>query len=261
MRYISALLLLFAHVVAYAQQVDLSIKGDGVRVVKVDKVIVVKEDATVVQSFPFSVSAPTGAGLYFWTYPAGIVAVDKGDVLDVQSAPKGQMVVSVKSISADVDKDGRFKGFLTRFGSVSFTVGDIPVPPKPPEPQPPIPVPDPAIPAPIALQGFAVMFIEEQGDRGKITTGQYNAMFGKPMRDWINTYAVKEGTQPAFRLLDKDQATSGQAKHWQDAFKRRPQHFSTPWVIVSNGVTGWEGPLPQTEEEVKTLLSKYVGGK
>jgi len=253
-----ALLFLLLVTPAYGQSVDLSLKGDGVRVVKVDKVIIVKEDATVVQSFPFTVNAATGAGLYFWSFPTTVQAADKGDSLEVLNAPKGPLTISVKSITADLDKDGKFKGFLTKFGSVSFTVGDVPVPP---DPKPNPPKPDPTIPSPINLPGFAVMFIEEQMDRGKVTTGQYNAMFGKAMRDWINANALKEGTQPAFRFYDKDQAVSGDAKHWQDAFKRRPASFATPWIVVSNGVTGWEGPMPATEEETKALLSKYLPAK
>ena len=256
MKRIVMLLCLLLPCVSYGQSIDLAIKGDGVRVVKVDKVIIVKEDATIVQSFPFTVSAPAGAGLYFWTFPVGVVAIDKGDSLDIQSAGKGPLIISVKSITADVDKDGRFKGFLTKFGSVAFTIGDVPAPRPDPKPDP---KPDPTpTPAPISLAGLSMLVIEEQMDRGKIPQEQYNVMFGKPMRDWINGSVVKEGAQPAFRLLDKNQTIAGEAKHWQDAFKRRPPGFATPWIVISNGTTGWEGPLPATEFDTKALITKYM---
>lgn len=247
-KYVLAALLLLVPSVCLGQQIDLSIKGDGVRVVKVDKVIVVKEDATVVQSFPFTVNAPAGAGLYFWAYPVGVVAIDKGDSLDVQQAAKGPLTVSVKAISADVDKDGKFKGFKTTFGSVSFTIGDVPQPPPGPNP----PTPDPVTPAPIPLAGYRVLFIEETEDRNKITLDQFNAMFGADSATWLNAN-TKE-----WRVYDKDSAALSDTQLWRDALKRRPAGFSVPWVILSNGITGYEGPLPKTDPEIKSLLKKYV---
>lgn len=247
----SVIVLLVAALPLYGQPVNLSIKGDGVKVVKVDKVILVKEDATVVQSFPFTIGAPEGAGLYFWTYPVGVVAIDKGDALDVQQAAKGPLTISVKAISADVDKDGKFKGFKTTFGSVSFTIGDVPAPPIPPGPNPP--TPDPVTPAPIPLAGYRVLFIEETEDRNKITLDQFNAMFGADSAKWLNANAKE------WRVYDKDSsALSDPGRHWLDALKRRPAAFATPWVIISNGVTGFEGALPKTETEIKALLQKYV---
>lgn len=228
---------------------ELSLKGDGVRVVKIDKVVIIKEDATVVQSFPVTVSAPAGAGLYFWVTPTGVVAIDKGDVLEIVSAPKGQVVISVKAITADLDKDGKFKGFLTKFHSLTFTVGDVPGPTPP----------DPVTPAPIPLPGFRVLFIEEQADRAKLTLDQFNAMRGSESVTWLNANTEKEGNQPGWRVVDKDAAMSSEpGQHWRDALKRRPANFSTPWVIISNGVTGFEGPLPKTKAEIDTLLRKYL---
>lgn len=253
MRYVIPLLLVLP-AIAWGQTVDLSLKGDGVRVVKVDRVITIKEDATIVQSFPVTVSAPKGAGLYFWTYSAGVTAIDKNDTLDITLAPKGSVVVNVKSVNAELDKDGKFIGFKTYTGSVTFTVGDVPVPPGP-DPKPD-PKPDPVIPAPLPIAG--VLMIEESDDRAKITKGQYNALFGATMRDYLIANVAKEDGQPALRILDKDQATLGMAKHWQDAAKRRPANFTTPWLIISNGVTGWEGPMPANEEDTKALITKYL---
>ena len=35
---------------------------------------------------------------------------------------------------------------------------------------------------------------------------------------------------------------------------------SVPWLVVSNGVTGFEGPLPATEAEITAILTQF-GGK
>lgn len=242
---------------ASAQSVDLSIKGDGVTVVKVDKVIVVKEDLTVVKSFPFTVTAPTGAGLYFWTYPAGVQAADKGDVLEVVNAPKGAITISVKSISAKLDKDGKFIGFDTKFGSVSFAIGDVPTPPDPKPPNPPDPKPDPKV-VPIPLVGFRVLVIEETSQRGKLTPGQFNFMFSAASRGWLDTVTTMETGQPGYRIYDKDATGNNDTQQWpRDALKRQ-RGSELPWIIISNGTTGFEGPMPASESDIKALVQKYM---
>lgn len=249
-------LLLLIPSLGHAQGVDLSLKGDGVTVVKVDKVIVVKEDLTVVKSFPFTVTAPAGAGLYFWTYPAGVQASDKGDVLEVTNAPKGAMTISVKSISAKLDKDGKFIGFDTRFGSTSFAIGDVPIPP---DPKPPIP-PDPNKPAPIPLAGFRVLIIEESDAafRKKLTPGQFNFMFGAASRGWLDSICTAEANQPGYRIYDKDATGVNDTQSWPRDALKRPRGSELPWIIISNGTTGFEGPMPATESDIKALVQKYM---
>lgn len=256
----AALALLLLTTPALAQSVDLSLKGDGVTVVKVDKVIVVKEDLTVVKSFPFTVTAPTGAGLYFWTYPAGVQAADKGDVLEVVNAPKGAITISVKSISAKLDKDGKFIGFDTKFGSVSFAIGDVPLPPDPKPPEPKPPTPDPVKPAPISLPGFRVLIIEESDAayRKKLTPGQFNFMFSANSRGWLDTVTTMEAGQPGYRIYDKDATGVNDAQSWPREALKRQRGTELPWIIISNGVTGFEGPLPATESDCKALVQKYM---
>lgn len=247
-RYASLLLLLLASPL-FGQ--DISVSGDGVRVVKIDKVIVIKEDATIAQAFPVYFEAPKGGVLYAWSVPQGVTFTKAANKLTVTSAPKGLLTVGVDWAIIDFDK----KTIDSKSATASVTVGDVPVPPGPD----PKPNPDPVIPAPLPLAG--VLMIEESDDRAKITKGQYNALFGSAMRDYINASVAKEDGQPALRILDKDQATLGMAKHWQDAAKKRPANFTTPWLIVSNGTTGWEGPMPADEAETKAILAKYLTAK
>jgi hypothetical protein len=111
--------------------VPIAVKGDGVKVIQVDKVVTVKVDQTVVASFPFTLYAPPGAALYFWAVPTGVEYTDQGDTLLVTSAPKGLLTISVKVVSVDWTK----QVFTTKFGKVCLVIGDpgpIPVPPVPP---------------------------------------------------------------------------------------------------------------------------------
>ena len=249
----------------HGQESQLSIKGDGVKVVKVDRVIVVKEDATVVQSFPFSVHAQQGAGLYFWTAP-GMVFEDRGDSLNITNAAKGQATVSVKSILPDLDKDGKFKGFLTKFYSISFNVGDVPTPTPTPTPVPiPVPIPDPVpSPAPIQLPGLRVLMIYEEsiGEKSALKVNnpdQYWALFGGDYRDWFHQYTVKgtDGKTPELRIWDKDAVTTHAEKHWRDVFERNKTK-GIPYMVISNHPRGgWEGLMPKTDKEIKNLLESY----
>jgi hypothetical protein len=42
---------------------------------------------------------------------------------------------------------------------------------------------------------------------------------------------------------------------WCKALKRPME--SLPWIIISNGKTGYEGPLPKTTDELIELVDKY----
>ena len=115
---------------------------------------------------------------------------------------------------------------------------------------------DPPSPAPIPVAGFRVLIIEERGDRGKLTAGQRAAILGKGVRDYLNEKCIKEGMQAAYWILDKDDDVSGLAEHWQSAWKR--QRKSLPWLIVSNGSEGYEGPLPDKVEDTLTIFARYA---
>lgn len=239
---------------------ELSIKGDGVKVVKVDRIITIKEDATVVQSFPFSIHAPAGKGLYFWTAP-GMVFEDQGDAIKVTSAPKGQATVSVKAVGVKLDKDGRFVDFDTKIYSVSVTVGDVPAP-IPPIPEP---IPTPKVdPAPIPLPGLRVLFIYEEDAKEKHklqveNPDQYWTLFGGEYRDWFNANCVKgvDGKTPELRIIDQHANVAGMEKHWRDAFERA-KGKGVPYMIVSNHPKGgWEGLMPKVNSDIKAKLEAF----
>lgn len=129
-----------------------------------------------------------------------------------------------------------------------------PAPPGP-GPKPPIP-PKPVDPAPIPLEGFRVLIVTETSE--KLTPTQSSIIFGEKVRSYLREKAVKGPMNtPEFRVFDKDADLTAEAKHWQDAI-RRPR-TSLPWLIISNGTYGYEGPLPASIEETLTLLKKFGG--
>lgn len=210
-----------------AQDLPLKVEGPDVKII------------TVIDKMPFTVVAPPGAALYFWQYPANVQVLDKGDKLDVLSAPKGQLVIGVKTVVIDFDK----KMFFTKFGLVTVSIGQGPVVVDPPV--------DPKVPtdAPIPDAGLHALFIYETADR--LSPGQAAIISSATLIEYLNN-----GWK--WRKFDKDVDLSKAAQPWAKA-ATRPRK-SVPWVIVSNGKTGYEGPWPDTVADMIALLRKYGGG-
>ena len=131
--------------------------------------------------------------------------------------------------------------------------------PQPPTPKPP--EPKPVDPAPIPVAGLRVLIVYESADLPKYTPQQNGILFGAKVREWLNANCVvgPDGKTREWRMWDKDVDTSGESKLWQEAMKR--PRTSTPWVIISDGTKGFEGPLPANVDDFLALVGKYKGDK
>jgi hypothetical protein len=259
MRYVMMSLLLIAGT-ASSQEIPLKVDGSGVKVVQVDKVIIVKEDRTVVSSFPVVVQAPAlqGAGLYFWSYPIGVTATDLNDRLEITSAPRGELVVSVKVVAPRLDKDGKFVGFDTRLGKVMVYVGDIPLPPKPEPPKPPDVKPDPPTP----VSGVRVILINESS--AAMSRGHLAVWNSTALKDYLDSRCVK-GTdgRPEWRKYDKDVIQTKEPKTLVDlwaATKPKLTGMKLPALLIVSDASGELYPLPETVEAAVALIKQKVGG-
>jgi hypothetical protein len=166
------------------------------------------------------------------------------------TGPAGSYKVKLRAIR--FDKDGR-----THVETATAVVS-IGTPPPGPTPTPePDPGPPP-VPAPIPLPGLRILIVEESKERAKLPRAQRLIILGKPMRDYMDAKCVREveTNQAGWWILDKDVDTSAMPKHWRDAMKR--PRTSIPWLIVSNGRTGYEGPLPASVPDMLDLLKKYA---
>lgn len=140
----------------------------------------------------------------------------------------------------------------------------VPVPPGPdpgPSPPDPGPKPDPTppAPAPIPTAGLRVLIVEETANRGQLPPGQADVMFARgpgSLWEFMRAKGAKDAAgNPELRVFDKDRNLSADPPHWQEAMKR--PRTSLPWLLVSNGKAGYEGPLPRTTEEVLAIVRKY----
>lgn len=210
--------------------------------------------------------------------PAGVV---------VQASTKGRYEVVAWNAKGDVASD---------LAVCTVVIGSVPpVPPDPgPTPVPPTPVPPTPNPAPIPVDGFRTLIIYESAELGKMPATQNSILYTKEVRDYLNSKTVKgaDGKTGEWRIWDKDVDTSNESKLWQDAmkrartltvkdvavdkyevwsptglvatFQRREEAVAlatktVPWLIVSTGKDGWEGPLPLTVTETLAILKKYGG--
>lgn len=102
---------------------------------------------------------------------------------------------------------------------------------------------------PLPVSSLHVLIVEEMDERHKLPASQAKIFSSTTLRKWFSDNNVQ------WRVFDKDVPQEQLEQKWKDALSRPRQ--SLPWILVSNGSKGWEGPLPKTEAEVITLLEKY----
>ena len=170
-------------------------------------------------------------------------------------------------------KQGRYKVFavtaagdkISSVASTIIVVGDgvdpdpLPPQPKPPQPKPDDPKPDDPkpTPAPIPLPGLRVMIVYDSAKLAEMPKEQQAILFGAETRGLLNQKCVAdEQGNASWRIYPKVTDISNADKVWQDAIAR--PRASVPWVVVSNGKTGFEGPLPANAAQFMELVKKYA---
>lgn len=130
-------------------------------------------------------------------------------------------------------------------------------PNPPPGPDPP---PDPG-PGPIPIPGDSkrALIVYESSELSLIPPSQAVLITSGNVRDYLDSHCSKgpDGITPERRIWDKDVDLTNVSETWKKAMAL--PRTSIPWLVVSNGVAGYSGPLPLTEAELLTTLKKYLG--
>lgn len=117
-----------------------------------------------------------------------------------------------------------------------------------------LPIVTPVDPSPVPSDGYRILIVEEATeDRVKLQASQQLIFTAKAIRDYAKDHCVTDG----FRILDDDADMKLEASVWQEAMK--VPRVSLPWLLVTNGKSGFSGPLPQTVDETLSILKKYGG--
>jgi hypothetical protein len=177
---------------------------------------------------------------------------------------KGPFLYSIEVVASGTVELILFRDIKTpplrRTLDVDAGIGPQPPPPGPTPPpnpvDPPKPVP-PVDPAPIPAAGLHVLVVYDALKLTTLTTEQQGAIYGKDVRDYLRAVCPKgeDGVTAEWRMWPVDVDASGESKLWRDALARPRK--SLPWIVVSNGKTGFEGPLPGNAAEMLALLKKY----
>lgn len=96
-------------------------------------------------------------------------------------------------------------------------------------------------------------------DSTKLSTmpkDQQTVLFSTELRNWMNENCVKDANGAAeWRIYPQVTNVTESDVVWQEAMKR--PRTTVPWILISNGKTGFEGPLPGTLKDTADLLKKY----
>lgn len=132
-----------------------------------------------------------------------------------------------------------------------------PMPPTP-GPTPPTPGPTPVPDAPIPTAGLHVLIVFDSMKAQTYPAAQAGIFTSAPLHQYLDQNTPKEGMSHGWRIWpsDTNYDADENAKQWGDAMKRKRD--SLPWIIVSNGKTGFEGPLPGNVDDTMALIKKYA---
>lgn len=186
---------------------------------------------------------------YEWEFPSGVdyrVLDDIGHKVTA-IAPPGTYTASLIAVGPSGNEK---VPFLIKKAFKTFTIGEAP------EPNPVDPDDDSKKPAPIPEPGFRVLIVYESGDMTKYSAETNAILAGADVRDFLEKNCVDEKGTAGCRILDQDTDMKNAPPIWQKAMARPRKEL--PWVIVSNGKTGFEGPLPKTTSAFIDLCTKYL---
>ncbi len=111
--------------------------------------------------------------------------------------------------------------------------------------------------APIDKLGLRVLIVVESEDLASMPESQRQILFGMRTRLWLNDNCAKaEDGQPEWRVLDQNTEFPEQCDEvWCKALSR--DRSEIPWVVISNGKTGFEGALPNNIDDFLKLVEQY----
>lgn len=116
---------------------------------------------------------------------------------------------------------------------------------------------DPSSEAPIEKLGLRVLIVVESEQLSEMPEPQRQILFGMRTRLWLNDNCAKsEDGQPEWRVLDQDTEFPDQCDEvWCKALAR--DRSEVPWVVISNGKSGFEGALPTNINDFLKLVEQY----
>lgn len=102
---------------------------------------------------------------------------------------------------------------------------------------------------PLPVTGLHVLIVEQMDMRRDLPASQVSIFTSTELRKWFTENNVQ------WRMFDDDVDQSQLEQKWKDALAR--PRASLPWLVASNGKTGFEGPLPSSVTDLIAVLEKH----
>jgi hypothetical protein len=193
------------------------------------------------------VPAEADGGIVQWYLPDnGLTEVPLGSLFgdDLARRAKGRVFTA--------ETPGRYrvvaycaKGDVASTAAVcTVIVGESPAPPSP---------------APIVGDGLRVLIVYESAELSTLPRSQAAILTAAEVRTYLNVRCAKgpDGRTAEWRIWDQNADTAAETPTWRAAMARKRDKL--PWIVISNGTAGFEGPLPATNADTLTLLKQFGG--
>lgn len=105
-------------------------------------------------------------------------------------------------------------------------------------------------PAPVPGNSLMVLVVEEGDDRAKLPESQQHIFTSAAVREYLKSRNTK------LRVLDEENTDVSKDEAWV-AIAMARKRSAVPWILISNGRKGHEGPLPKSVDELLALLKRY----
>lgn len=206
---------------------------------------------------------------YIFTKATRCILELQGDVTgvkwDLEDAPTDMEILGNKYGSFSLYQDGLYQ--VTIYGGPAYSKVWFQIHSglDPPKPIPDVDPVDPPMPAPVVGKLYVVI-IRDGAHLTKLPSAQITAMSGVKIRDYCATHCLKgaDGKTPEFRVYEPTTDVSAQSPGMQKAYKETLADMTKagstgPWLGVSNGTTGFTGPMPANDVDAIKKLSIYGG--
>lgn len=207
--------------------------------------------------YPDAPEGATPADLEWFVGDAGYRPLSESSIAVWPRFSANDSKLVVRCSGPLVTSDGKYVAKSNRtFEATAILRGIAPGPTPPgPDPKPPEPLPIPDGEAPIKEPGFRVLIVYES----QLPVPRW--LNDADWRALLNSVCVPgpNGVKE-WRIVDKDSPAVANAGVWPEALKRT-EGKKVPWLLISTGKTGFEGPLPESKEAAIELVKRYAGAK
>ncbi len=117
-------------------------------------------------------------------------------------------------------------------------------------------VPGKVEPPPPVVGPVAMLIVENVKERDELPQDQRDVLASPRIRQYLRDHGRAAG-KDALRIYWEGMEAETAPPFWREGFAR--PRTRTPWLVITNGRAGIEGPLPADETAVLEILKRFGG--